>query len=645
MRRAVVLVLMAVVLLFPPVWASEFYGLISIPGNVFVGNTTMELRDASMIDGSLVGVYSNETHSEWFLLYLGENLTVGYVRLRYLGLLAGDDRTFALINFTFPYLFEGQELTLGEYEVKVVSVASSGAKIWVSDGNESKEFTSTEFKYGHLQFNVRALPKIFEGYLKVNESVEIPGYAIVLRNITVENTTSGFTEIAYFEYNGGFFGVEAGKEADVGPFRISVKDVIGAEYAQVDVFLRGVSLNIRTVPDMEFELSLGQTKTLGPYIFRYDYYFDGAEVSLLNSCGEVLTSEKLTSGNVSKILSYGGLVVGIESVEGELVKFFAFIDKTRIPDVNKVANLEISVEAPDGKQYVPLNVKVTVKNTGTVTLSNVSLAFVPSRDARILSGKTFAIEILKPGETREYNVQLVPLQSGNVSLGHVQARVVAPFELACGGFTTLTYRSNELVLEIAPSIVSYNVSVELPNSTMLYHPLNVSLKITNSGDVQVPANVTIEVPEGVMVEPNGQFVYHKGFISAPLLLAPGQNMTLRLMLIPYTAGRKEFKVTVETHYSPVNMASFGFLVIENEGSQCELPSETVCPNSTTVVTKTITQTVTVTSTTTQSITQTVVKNQTALYCPTTKKLIWGALGFVLGALAIILLAWYQARKS
>jgi len=67
------------------------------------------------------------------------------------------------------------------------------------------------------------------------------------------------------------------------------------------------------------------------------------------------------------------------------------------------------------------------------------------------------------------------------------------------------------------------------------------------------------------------------------------------------------------------------------------------------LTETIRNTLTVTET--QAITETrtfettTISVQTVPYIPASAKAMWGVLGFVLGALVIIAIAWYQARKS
>ncbi len=195
------------------------------------------------------------------------------------------------------------------------------------------------------------------------------------------------------------------------------------------------------------------------------------------------------------------------------------MDEARIPPrVDKVANLLISVSSEGGKQYAPMTVSVRVKNTGTVDLSNVSLKFVPAGDVELISKGSWLLSKIKPDEEKTLQVELLPHRSGNLTLGHVEAKAVAPpFELACGGYTVLNFRSNDLRVNVEPSRVSYGLRVESSNRTLIYRPpLVVNITVTNTGgDVSVPANLTVSLPQGVAVEPNGVFSSAGNLMIAP----------------------------------------------------------------------------------------------------------------------------------
>ncbi|NJE47506.1 hypothetical protein E3E35_08875 [Thermococcus sp. GR7] len=632
------------ILLFPligRVGASSFTGWMSVPGVITLEDTIIELRDVSFDDGSLMVVLLNGSTSNTFIVKLGESLTFGQTRLTYFRVLANSE-SLVLIKVNFSHVFPGQNVTFGDYTISVLSVDSSGAKLRVSKGNESKEFTSSDFTFGDIRVKVSAYPKIFEGYLKRGQDVSAYGHILTFSNATVKNTTGGFIETVFFTYKNNTYPIEVGKEANVGVFHVKVEELVGVDYVKVVVNFIGASIDVETVPDLTFMLSPGQTQKVGPYIISYDYYFGGATVSLRNSCGEVLRSAKLSADPISALLYYGGAAVGLESIASNgTATFFAMVDETKIPSVDKVANLLISVSSDGGKQYVPMTAMVTVQNTGTVDLSNVSLKFVPEGDVEILPGEELFLQRIRPSEKKTFEVKLLSHRSGSLTLGHVEAEAVAPSELACGGYTVLNFRSNDLQVSIEPSNISYELSVEAPNQVPIYHPALIMVTVTNTGDVSVPANLTVALPQGVAVGLDDAFSSRGDIMIAPLSLLSGENVTLSLKAIPYTEGTKEFILRIETPFGIMDSTVLNLDVTVSQGNET---TATVIETTAVPSNGTVTVTETYTTTETQTFETTVTNVQTVPYTPTSAKAMWGVLGFVLGALVIIALAWYQAKK-
>lgn len=631
--------------------ASSFGGWIGVPGFITLGKTTIELRDVSLDDGSLMMVLSNGSSSSTLILKPGQNLTFGRTTLTYLRLLVNSE-SLVLLKVNFSYVFPGQNITFGDYRISLLSIGSSGAKLRVSKGNQSKDFTSSDFTFKNVHVRVSAYPKVFDGYLKRGGNVSAYGYTLTFSNATVENTTGGLVETVIFTYKNDTYPVEVGKEADVGVFHVKVEDLAGVDYAKVVVNFIGASVDVERVPDMTFTLSPGQTQKVGPYVLKYEDYFEGATVSLRNPCGKVLSSARLSTASVSTLLYYGGVAVGLESVTTDgTATFFALVDEARIPRVDKVANLLISVSSEGGKQYAPMTVSVRVKNTGTVDLSNVSLKFVPAGDVELISKGSWLLSKIKPDEEKTLQVELLPHRSGNLTLGHVEAKAVAPFELACGGYTVLNFRSNDLRVNVEPSRVSYGLRVESSNRTLIYHPLVVNITVTNTGDVSVPANLTVSLPQGVAVEPNGVFSSAGNLMIAPLSLLPGENATLSLRVIPYIEGTKELDFRVETPLGVVNSSALSLHVAtpptspKNETPVTVTETTTAPCNGTATVTETHTTTHTETKTETKTKTSVTTSISPVPYTPVSSKVLWSVLGFVLGVLVIITFAWYQARKG
>ncbi|NJE60318.1 hypothetical protein [Thermococcus sp. 21S7] len=640
--RRLTAILLAFMILSPLVGfasASSFRGWVPLPGKVTAGDVTFEFRDVSF-DGTLVGtVYSGDSQRD-FSLHPGESVSENNVSLGFLRAIVGE-KPILLLNASFPYVLQGETLVFGEYSIKLVSVGAKGAKVTVSRGDESKTFSSGTIKFGNLRVKVKAYPKIFAGYLKPGQDVTAAGRTLTFTNATIEKTSTGFVETLFFRYEGRTYSVTVGKEIDVGPFHVKALELVGVEYAKVEVFFRGASMEIQSVPDATFSLSPGQTRNVGPYVLHYDYNFDGSVgVSLRNSCGQVLASSRISAVPVAQALYHGGVTVALESVDGNgKATFNVFIDPSKVPDIKKVANLLITVDSSPGKKYVPQKVRIDVENTGTVALSNVILRFVPDRGFKLLSGGEISVPSLKPGVRRAFEVTVMPLRSGNVSLGKVIAKAVAPFELACGGYTILTFESNSPKIQVSPSKVSYSLKVSGNENVRLYHPLVINVSVTNTGDVALPANLTVGIPNGIAVEPNGVFEPSSAGLVAPLNLKPGDSVTMSLLLVPYSVGKRKVSVSIETIPGRVN----GTVVVIDVPKPQENGTETV----TVTVTETVPSngTVTVTETRTETKESTVTETQSVPYTPLKSKALWTAVGVLIGALAIITLAWYQARRS
>ncbi|WP_054840934.1 COG1361 family protein [Thermococcus peptonophilus] len=184
-------------------------------------------------------------------------------------------------------------------------------------------------------------------------------------------------------------------------------------------------MEVKTVPDAQIKLSPpGQTASVGPYILRYDYPLggDAVKVSLLNSCGQKLAEGgRLTSGGgVSYVLTYHGVIVGLDNISSESAEFVVFLDPSEFPDVTKTANLLMSLEVENRsvKQYVPFDVVLRVKNTGSVPLKNAVITFEPSKGLKLLSKGTVSINSIAPGGRRRFSSsEWFPFKAGPLSLG------------------------------------------------------------------------------------------------------------------------------------------------------------------------------------------------------------------------------------
>ncbi|AIU70915.1 hypothetical protein TEU_11590 [Thermococcus eurythermalis] len=639
------LVLILFILLLPLAEASTFTGYVGLSSTINVGNYSVKIKDVSQADGSLLLDVSTPYGSRMESVPLGSTLSLGGLNLTFEKVFFGP-RSLVFLSSSFPYVLQGENVTVGPYEIDVLSVGKSGLVLRVGYNNEDKTFklsSKSSFRFKNLVANVSGFLPVYSGYLKLNDSVSFVGETVTFVEARVENTSKGFIETVFFSYNDSTYEVPVGGEKVIGPFLVKVDDLIGVNYTKVDVNFLGVSMDLAIVPDEVFSLAPGQTKALGPYLFRYEYSFGNRlGVSLLKPCQVVITTASLVVSNVSTLLYHDGLTVVPLSVDSSGKAWFAsFIDPDELPSVNKVANVLVTLKDGDARQYLPTALTVEVENTGNVALSNLTIEFVPG-DVKVLSGTEFFLKSLRPGEKREFKVVVLPTRPGKVSAGRVKVVATAPYELACGGYTLLRFSSNELTLNVRPTRVRYYLMASAPENASLYRPVNLTVVVRNEGDAALPANLTLAVPQGVAVAASDNIFASGSSVVLPLHLSPGNETTLSFVVVPYTPGEKPLRVAVVSLPGVVNETSVSISVFEEtEGEQNG--TETVTSTSTGGVNSTVT--VTVTETKTEAKNVIITTTSSVPYTPLTAKALWFGVGFALGAGVIIAIAWYLARKS
>ncbi|WP_456420845.1 hypothetical protein [Thermococcus sp.] len=643
MKRLVALLF---ILFLPLVGASTFTGYIDVPSTVGVGAYTVHVVDVSPEDGSLLLDINTPNWSGMKKLPLGGTLSLGGLNLTFEKVFIGQE-SLVFLSARFPYVLPGQNVTFGPYRVEVLSVSGDGVKLRVSYENESETFTSS-FRFKNLVANVSGFLPVYSGYLKVNGSFSFAGKTVTFVGAKVENTTGGFVETVFFSYDNTTYALSVGNESIIGPFLVKVDDLIGLNYTKVDVHFLGVSMNLTIVPNEVFSLAPGQTKTLGPYVFRYDYHIGNElKVSLLNPCQVVLASTSLIVSNVSTLLYHNGLTVIPISVDANgTAQFASFINPNELPSPEKVANVLVSLRDGNARQYLPTNLTVEIKNTGNVALSNLTVNFVPG-DVKALSETEFFLKSLAPGEKKEFKLVVLPMKSGNVSAGRVTVTAMAPYELACGGYTLLKFSSNELTLNVKPTKVAYSLRVSAPANASLYRPVNLTVVVRNTGDETLPTNLTLTVPPGVAMASLGNVFASGSKVVIPLHITPGNESVFNFVLIPYTPGEKSFKIEVVSVPGVVNETGLS-LAVPSVGTEKEnqtLPTLRTTKTITERINSTVTVTVTKTQTEIKTRTVTSTATSSVPYTPLKTKLIWLAIGVVLGAGIIIAIAWYQARSS
>ncbi|WP_457742104.1 hypothetical protein [Thermococcus sp.] len=640
MKSGVVLLLLLITL--PIVGASTFSGYLYVPSKLSFNNSTVTFEDISIANGSLL----LDVNSSMTVVNLGGILKTSWLNLTYLRSFTGE-KTLVYISSTFPYIFPGDKLTLGPYRIALLYVGEKGVEVKVSYRNESKTFKSS-FKFHNLLFNISGYRTVYDGYLRLNESVSFAGYTITFTSASVENTSSGFVERVFFRFENETIGIPVGNETRIGPFDVKVEELIGLNYTKVLVHFLGVSFNASIVPDKVFELSPNQTTPLGPYLLRYDYHLGSkVHISLLNPCQVPVASGNLLVSNVSSSFYHGGItLIPLSLYPNGTVRFAAFINQSAVPSIGKLANVKAFLYITNATQYRVLEGTIRIINDGSVALSNVTVVFEPSNGVRVLSSGSFFIKRLEPGKVAEFKVKLMPLESDNVTLGEVRVTAVAPYELACGGYTLLRFSSGEIVSHVKPTSLGYFLSTFAPSNVSLYRPFNLTVVVKSLSSGLFPLNLTINVPRGVAVAIDGRVFASGSTIVVPLSLGPNETSSVALTVVPYTGGKKVFAVRLSSIPGVVNETRVTVNVVSPtpERQPSSTPTSTVLTitervNSTVTVTKSLTETRTtyrtVTSTTTTSVP----------YVPFKTKALWFGVGLILGVLVIVALAWFEARSS
>ncbi|AEH24911.1 COG1470 family protein [Pyrococcus yayanosii] len=655
----------------PGVLASGLAVWVTVPIDMILGEYSVSFLDVSL-DGSVLVkitygdrvVYKSIMPGKRELFGLCPNADCEYIPFGNLSidieriLLAG--KNYILANVTFPPILVGQSVSVGPVSFMLTSVGPTGFSITASDGETTKTFSTKSFTFAGYRVTVDPYPLVFSGNVRVGD--EITYYSMVLKVVSV-NTTGLNGELVnsvIMEFNGSTYEIPEGSSGDVGPFRVDVKRIV-CEYTDnicnpiifLEVHLRGAIIRVERNPDYDFWLYVGQDYRIGPYLIRAEGSEGGlAYISIRNLCGDILVAKYLPiESRVIKGLGYGGLDLGIVGTEtdakGVRLHIIAFYDPALKPKLEHFAWLNISLEGPKNvTQYEKFPLTIRVKNVGEDRLFNVKLYFMPGNGIEVLDecvGCLF-LESLKPGEEKTLIVHVRALKSGVLEVGNVRALVPIPYPLVCGGCDQLEFYSNSPIITVTPAHVTYTVELTLPEVVRAGEPFVASLKVKNAGNVAIPANLTLNLPPGFGLV-NGSSLLEK-WVVIPLSLSPGEEWLGNVTLVAVSPGIYNVTAIVDTLGGP---AGTGRAELEVKAD------ERVVQAPATTVTETVGKylTTTVTNTTTLTITQTVKRTATATttttvtvpYAPLGTKLLFLGLGAAAGAGAVILYAWWRARKS
>lgn len=669
--KTAAVVMLLLLFLYVPGFAAgtHFSGLVRIPFQVSLDGTTVTGKDVSMTGYRLLVEYWDPHYrggigSGSVQLSVGSVLHLSKFNLTYLGAYVGDE-SYALIEVNTSYMIPGDTLTVAGYTIHLISVSSSGPAMVVTDPAGKKVSLSGKGKHrvGHLLITPGSFyPLVYSGYLRMNSTLSFDGHNITFVSV---NVSQDFVSRAVFVVDGNETAViKAGSETNVGPFSVAVDGVVCREansstcnckcvhYAKVSIHYLGASLDVSVVPDFTFSLLPGQSRNIAKYyVLHYDYHFDGsARVHLSNLCGAEKASGRLSSLPAGSDLVYKGVVLFADSIDPESGKatFYGFLEGDKLPDISKIANLLVNYTFESGTQYAPVRGNVTIINTGTVAVSDVEVKVSYPSDVIPLNGDTFHVDSIKAGGKVVMPVVVVPVSSGNVSAGEVTVTGKVPYDPACCGYTLMTFTSNEGIIPVAPADVGYNITASISGVSCTFKVVNVTVE--NSGGMDLRPVMVIDHTPGMALYPG-----FNGTINGTLLLTRvevpsggSKAYTLRVMAERPVNGTLSVKLL--NPYTSEVLASSS---IPLKFGECREEVETVTNTVTSVVTQPcnctsnitpITKTETLTKTSTKTLTKTTTTTSKVPYTPLGSKALWGGVGFALGFLSVVALAWYQARR-
>ncbi|WP_157255177.1 hypothetical protein [Palaeococcus ferrophilus] len=652
-------ILMVLLLLVPSVAASTFFGWTTIPGEMTFNGYAVRFADVSM-DGSVFVEMSNGTSSEGFKLFPGDSASFGQITVTL-------NRTFVgksghiLAKVSFPYVLEGEGVIFDRYNLTLLYANEKGFKVRITDGNTTKEFSSKDFTFGDLKIHVEAYPKVFDGYLERGKSVEYFGHTITFENATVENITD-YIEKVVLKVDGTPYELNVGDKLDTREFHIVTSDLKGIDYLKLSVNLRGAYIDVLSNPYFEDYVYEGKDVKIGPYLVRVDRILGNqAYVSIRNECGvEVAGGLVDIGGSPVTGIAHGGVEVGVEGVStdsnGIKAKLIVFFNPAEVPKAEEFPWLDVTLKSPSNAlQYVPFNTTIFIRNNGNEELKNLRISYEAPKDVEILSLPGQFIEKLGPRKSVSFKLPLRINSTGKVEIGRVVVKADVPYELACSGYTTLSFYSNSPRVEVAPADALYSLSISVPGRAPLGEPLQGTLKVHNAGNVELP--VVIEVPlSGRFALLTSDMAFEGGYLRLEESLPVNATEEHHFTLVPMAPGNVSLGARVLFQGKVLTSTSSVVEVLprQPEVVYVNLTDNKTCEPKVVYVNvtepcncTTITETKIMTTTVPQvvEVPKIVKENVTVEVVPLKGKLTWMGIGVLVGAGAIILLAWYQAQRG
>ncbi len=621
---------------------SEISGWILVPSVVKVGSYSIEAKDISVTDWDVLTIIRGPKLYKEYLISVGSEVQADRFYITYKNVIAGE-QIYALTKIKFPYLLEGQSISINGYQILLRSVSKDKVLLRIYNEKESKDLTvrkgSTE-KFGNLRISAIPEPTIFDGFLAKNKTYIIGDWKIRFLTYKITENNGNITEEAEIEINNVRFKVTKNQTVTFRDGYLVVDDLIGEEYIKARLIIKGAYLNIKVFPDYQFSLKEGKIARVGPYLIKVEKIFgDSVYLSLLNPCGKVIKSDVLSLKNVGASLYYNGLTLGILNITKETsVEMVAFLDDKRIPKIEEYALLNVTFLVPENvNQYQQFGGYIELKNEGKVDLK--FLQIIPSipQEFEIVDKYTSFVEELKVGKSVKIPIRLKALKEGSLYAGQVKVIAYAPFELACNGFQKLEFTSNKAWIKVEGYKPKYAVIIKAQDGEV-GERIKVNVTVKNFSNFEAPFMLRIAVPREFGIYSEDFMSVNKNWLYINETLPVNGTKTYKFVIFPNKPG----KFTIEGSLSSMGMFfqnSTIFTVYSkkpaNSQSNSQLKPLLNTTNNTTCEPQIIEKTETI------KVPQIVEQNVT--FVPLKSKVLFGGTGFIGGVTFILLLAYIAAK--
>jgi|GEM_PF-6278405 len=626
-------------LLFQFVAASSIVGWVETPGKIEIPGYSIEIKDISLVDGSAYVKYSTPEGSYSQFLKIGQNLSVGELSFKIHRAIVGE-KSHVYVSLEYPYLLEGETIRFGNYSLSLLSVNNNAVRIKLTKNNESREYTSKDVQYDNLQVKLTPYPKIFSGYLKKGETFTFYSHSITFKEALIENVSGKYKNVVKLLIDKSEYDIPVGDTIEAGMFVISTKELIGAEYVEMEVHLKGAYVNVYLTSQFEKTLKEKESMQVGPYLIVPEYILPSrAYVNIKNLCGKVLSEGFLSPGSHSKALTYRGIEVGVLNVtyasEPKTAKLIVFVtDPSIIAMKELVPEVEISPMIPSKiVQFDEVPLKIVLKNKDHVDLKNVRIFYTPSPWVELVGDNVVYVPKIEAGSSYDASFLIRVNRYGKVALGNIRIVAETSSGFSCNEDGTIEFSPILVTANVEKAVVKYDVDISAPiNSTIA--PFDTLIRIQNKGNVKVPVLLRIPISKFAVLNAES-FTLNGSNMERLINLPPNQTAEFNIRIFPLESTNLTLRAYVVFDGEIIGEAEQKVKFFQ------EKPQEEVQDQNG----EREPQIIYVNKTVPVYVNKTIEVPVEVPYTPLKSKILFSSAGFLLGAAAIILLAWIKAQRE